>query len=209
MANLYKLQFNNRTILTPSKDSFVGFVPAVPAMTEYVNLGSTEYTNQVVSLTGMPSTSNYNYLVFKFDAYYNSGSTYYAADIILRSGNSTLWRSRLHYKMGIGFVGIADAVTGWTTASGQSVTSTSVDGVSYRRSSLWSRNNYVNLKFIQDRTNYNCYFYINNTLIGYASMNRDLLVCNNIQLMNELSATAKVKNVRVAGFANLTDAQEW
>lgn len=204
-----KLQYNNRTILTPSRDSFVAFTPTTPAMTEYVNLGSTEYTNQVVTLTGMPSISNYDYLVFKFDAYYNNSSRFYAADIIPSTGTTGLWQSRLHYNMGVGFVGITHKVTGWTTAAGQSVSSKSQDNVSYRISSLWSRNNYVNLKFIQDRTNYNCYFYINNTLIGYASMNADLITSDNIQLINEVNATAKVKNVRVAGFANLTDAQEW
>ena len=197
-------------LLAPSDISIgTGLRWEMPAMELWVDLGSTEYTNSVVSLTGMPSTSDLSYLVFKFDAYYNSGSTYYAADIILRTSTTGLWRSRLHYNMGIGFVGIGDAVTGWTTASGQSVSSKSQDGVSYRLSPLWSRNNYVSLKFIQDRTNYNCYFYINDTLIGYASMNRDLLVCDNIQLMNELNATARVKNVKVAGFANLADAQAW
>jgi len=36
MANLYKLQFNNRTILTPSKDSFVAFVEPPVAYKRYM-----------------------------------------------------------------------------------------------------------------------------------------------------------------------------
>lgn len=179
-------------------------------MVEYVNLGDTEYTNnQAVSLTGMPATSDYNYLVFKFDAYYGSSSSLYAADIILRTNNTVLLLSRLHYTFGVGFVAIAGHVTGWTTEAGQTVTTRSTDNTSYRISSLWQRNNYVNLKLIQDRTTHNCYFYINDTLIGYASMNVDLLTCNNIELANEINASAKVKNVRVAAFSNLADAQAY
>lgn len=210
---MLKLVYNNRTILNSARTGYVGFTPAeppAPSMIEYVNLGSTEYTNNTtVSLTGMPATSDYTYLAFKFAAYYSNSSYYHASDINLRANTTDLWRSRQHYSLGIGFVGITSSVTGWTTAAGQSVTSKSQDGVSYRLSSLWSRNNYVNLKFIQDRTNYNCYFYIDNTLLGYASMNADLLTCNNIYLVNETGASAKVKNVRAAGFANLTAAQEW
>ena len=179
-------------------------------MIEYVNLSDTEYSsNQTVSLTGMPATSDYNYLVFKFDAYYGARSSYYASDIFLCANDTELWRSRLHYQLGLGFVGIAGKVTGWTTEVGQNVTSKTQDGVSYRLSSLWQKNTYVNLKLIQDRTTYNCYFYINDTLIGYASMSVDLLTCNNLRLLNEINASAKVKNVRVAAFSTLAAAQAY
>lgn len=179
-------------------------------MVEYVNLSDTEYSSdQTVSLIGMPATSDYNYLVFKFDAYYSARSSYYASDIILHANDTMLWRSRLHYALGLGFVGITGKVTGWTTEAGQNVMSKTQDSVSYRISSLWQKNTYVNLKLIQDRTTYNCYFYINNTLIGYASMSVDLLTCNKLQLMNEVNASAKVKNVRVAAFSTLAAAQAY
>lgn len=179
-------------------------------MIEYVNLGDTEYSStQTVSLIGMPATSDYNYLVFKFDAYYSARSSYYASDIILRANDTYLWRSRLHHNVGLGFVGITGKVTGWTTEAGQNVTSKTQDGVSYRISSLWQINTYVNLKLIQDRTTYNCYFYINDTLIGYASMSVDLLTCNKLELTNEVNSSAKVKNVRVAAFSTLAAAQAY
>lgn len=179
-------------------------------MIEYVNLGDTEYSsNQTVSLIGMPATSDYNYIVFKFDAYYSARSSYYASDICLLANDTMLWRSRLHHKFGLGFVGITGKVTGWTTEAGQNITSKTQDGVSYRLSSLWQKNTYVNLKLIQDRTTYNCYFYINDTLIGYASMSVDLLTCNKLDLVNEVNASAKVKNVRVAAFSTLAAAQAY
>lgn len=179
-------------------------------MVEYVNLSDTEYSSdQTVSLIGMPATSDYNYLVFKFDAYYGARSSYYAADIFLEANDTALWRSRLHHAFGLGFVGITEKVTGWTTEAGQNVTSKTQDGVSYRISSLWQKNTYVNLKLIQDRTTYNCYFYINDTLIGYASMSVDLLTCNKLMLANEANASAKVKNVRVAAFSTLAAAQAY
>ena len=179
-------------------------------MIEYVNLSDTEYSsNRTVSFIGMPATSDYNYLVFKFDAYYGARSSYYASDISLHANDTMLWRSRLHYNLGVGFVCIAEKVTGWTTEAGQNVTSKTQDDLSYRISSLWQKNTYVNLKLIQDRTTYNCYFYINDTLIGYASMSVDLLTCNKVELMNEVNASAKVKNVRVAAFSTLAAAQAY
>lgn len=71
----------------------------------WVNLGSTEYVQSAqgsrnVTLTGMKSSSTFNYLSFVFDAKYASGSM--AADItLMNSSGGTMWRSRCHYRMGV------------------------------------------------------------------------------------------------------------
>ena len=181
----------------------------------WVNLGSTEYVqsyrgNKNVTLTGMQSSSAFNYLSFVFDAMYTSGSM--AADImLLNSGGGVMWRSRCHYSLGCAFVGITGNVTGWTTQSGQSVSSKTQDGVSYRLNDNFPQNSYRKLKLVFDRTNKRCYFYANGVLLGYATMNADLINCRTIQLQKEQDSGMypKIKNVRVAAFSTLADAQAY
>ena len=185
----------------------------------WVDLGSTEYSQNrkgetVISLTGIPDTSTYNYITFVLNACYSGTGA--AADILFcktnTAWNGTMWRSRYHTTVGaIGFVGISDNVTNWTTESGQNVSSKTQDGVSYRITSAWTVNSYPVIKLVADRTNYKCYFYVNNTLIGYASMNDDMLKCKSIQICRELSrgSIPKIKNIRVAGFSTLAAAQAY
>lgn len=183
----------------------------------WVNLGSTEYQQATqgtkdVTLTGMQSSSSFNYLSFVFDAKYTSGSM--AADIFfIDASNSAMWRGRYHYNMSgkPGFVGITHNVTGWTTQSGQSITSKTVDGVSYRLSDKFLQNAYTKLKFVFDRTNKRCYVYANGTLLGYATMNADMINCRKIRLQREQSSGTypMIKNVRVAAFSTLADAQAY
>lgn len=178
----------------------------------FVNLGSTQYNGTTstasVTLTGMPSSTSFNYLTFVMDALYDDAGM--AADIYFRnSSNDVMWRSRCHYRFGVGFVGITGNVTGWTTQSGQTVSSKTQDKVSYRLNDNWGRGSWKKIKLVFDRTNKRCYFYIAGILIGYATMNADMINCKNIGLMKEQSSgtNSHIKNVRVAGFSTLADAQ--
>ena len=184
----------------------------------WVNLGSTEYSQTTsgtksVTLTGMPSSSEFNYFTLVFDAYFFTTSSSAACDLFLRnSSNGTIWRARAHRSLNnyFGFVGITGNVTGWTTQSGQTVTSDNQDGVSYRCSNRWS-NAWKRVKFVFDRNNKRCYFYISGTLLGYTTMNVDPIALKNIGVMKETngSSTQSVKNIRVAAFSTLTDAQAY
>lgn len=182
---------------------------------EYVNLGTKEYTGTTstlsVPLTGMPSSTTFRYLVFRMMAVCTGGSSS-AADIWLRnSSNGGMWRMRGHFNLtNTGFVGITGNVTGWTTASGETVTSYTKDGVSYRMTSRWPRStNWYNIKIIFDRTANRGYFYVATNQIGYVTFNTDPINIKNIGLQKEQSssaAVAKVKNVKVCGFINWDDA---
>lgn len=185
----------------------------------FVDLGSTEYSQPTngtsfVSLVGMPNSTNFNYLTFIFYACYVNNTN--AADIGLLTNNQfdseSIWRSRAHQKLGVpGFVGITWKVTNWTTQSGQNVTSQTQDGVSYKKSSLWSYDSYIRLKIVFDRITKKAYTYIEDTLLGYANVSVDMLNCKYIGLMKEASTGLypKVKNIRVAGFSTLTAAQAY
>jgi hypothetical protein len=183
----------------------------------WVDLGNTEYSTNgtsFVSLTGMPNSTNFNYLTFVFDACYVNSTN--AADIGLLTHNQfdsdSIWRSRAHQNMGSpGFVGVTWKVTSWTTQTGQNVTSKTQDGVSYKKSSLWSYNSYIRLKIVFDRTTKKAYTYIENNLLGYANVSVDMLNCKYIGLMKEVSSGLypKVKNIRVAGFLTLAEAQTY
>lgn len=218
MADLYKLQFNNRTILTPSKDSFVAYFSVT--MQEYVNLGTTEYSRSGASgivyyaLTGMPSSSSFNYFTYIFDAYLSSGNG--AADIYLNNAsNGDIWRIRTHTRHSYpGFVGITGNVTAWATQSGApTIGSFTQDGVSYRYcSSKFTKSTYARFKLVFDRNSKICYTYIEGTLLGTVTLNIDPITISKFGLMSETGTsneTAKMKNIKVAGFENLSDAQNW
>ena len=194
------------------------YVHNEPVYEEWVNLGSTEYTqsssgNRAVSLAGMPNASPLNYITFVLDAsYVGSGQ---ASDIMLCSSNdiwnSVIWRSRYHVNLGTGFVGLADSVTNWTTEAGQTISSKTQDGVSYRLSSHWVNNKYTRIKFVFDRINKYCYFYAENVLLGYATLTTDLITCKYFGIVKETSSGAypAIKNIRVAGFSTLAAAQAY
>lgn len=180
----------------------------------FVNLGSKQYNGATstvsVALTGMPSSTSFNYLTFVMDALYDNAGL--AADIYFRnSSNGVMWRSRCHYNIGVGFVGITGNVTGWTTQSGQTVTSKTQDGVSYRLNGNWGKGAWKKIKLVFDRTNKRCYFYVAGVLLGYATMNADMINCKNIGLQKEVSSgtNSHIKNIRVAGFSTLADAQAY
>lgn len=205
---------------TKLKEAYFGSTKVYSAniVEEWVNLGSTEYTqsssgNRAVSLTGMPNSSALNYITFVLDAAYVSSGQ--AADIMLCSSNnvwnSVLWRSRYHVNLGTGFVGLTAAVTNWITEAGQTISSKTQDGVSYRLSSRWVNNVYTRIKFVFDRINKYCYFYAADVLLGYATLNTDLLNCKYFGLVRETSSGVypAIKNIRVAGCSTLAAAQAY
>lgn len=193
-----------------------------PTFEEWVNLGSTEYKRAGGSsstvhntFTGMPSTSNFNYITFIFDASL-TGSSGGAADIYLEnSSNGSIWRMRAHYQQTYpGFVGIQGGVTAWTTdSSAPSIGSYTLNSVSYRYcSSKWTRGNYARFKIVFDRNNKIGYLYISGTLLGYVTLNVDPITIQKFGLLSEQGRSyeiAALKNIKVAGFKNLTDAQNW
>ena len=182
----------------------------------FVNLGSTEYSNNTsttkyYTLTGMPSSTDFKYLTFVLNGYLK---WYMAADIyFVDNSNGLYWRCRWHTntKANVGFVGITGKVTGWTTQSGQTVSTGTLNNISYRFSSKWQAGGYPKIKIVFDRTNKRGYFYIDGTLIGYATMNADMINVKKIGLLAETGSSdlAKVKNIRVAGFSTLADAQAY
>ena len=170
---------------------------------------NTQYTSTTdIPLTGMPAQSDLNYVTFIFDAKY-SPSSGVADYMFLTSSYGIIWRSRYYSGRGLGFVGITGNVTGWTSASGQATTAFTADGVTYIVTDKWLIDNWVNLKFVFDRIENKCYFYVNNELIGYAVMNADILTCDHLHIAKETSTYAYLKNLKVAAFANLNDAQVW
>lgn len=189
---------------------------------DWVNLGSTEYsviggTSRTVwsSLTGMPSSSTLNYFTIVFDAYIESGSLG-AADIYLgNSSDDYMLRMRAHYLQPYpGFISITYSVTGWTTAQGApEVGSFDVDNVTYRYCpSKFTKSHYARFKIAFDRPNRLCYVYIDDTLLGYATMNEDPINIAKFGLRSETGSRyeiAKMKNIKVSGFNTLERAQEW
>lgn len=189
---------------------------------DWVNLGSTEYTNKGgtsstywSSLTGMPSSSTLDYFTIIFDAYLDSGYGG-AADIYLgNSNNDYVWRMRAHFERSYpGFVGIKYNVINWTTVpGGPSVGSYYLDDVSYMYcASKFTKGAYARFKIAFDRHNRLGYVYIDDALLGYVEMDVDPIIISKFGLRSELalsSEIAKMKNIKVSGFNTLERAQEW
>lgn len=189
---------------------------------DWVNLGSTEYaisggtTDKVYTeLTGMPSSSTLNYFTIIFDAYLDSGNTGAADIIFCNSINEYMWRMRVHYMQAYpGFVAINYGVTGWNTAPGAPVVGSFYqDTITYRYCySKFKKATYARFKIAFDRPNRLGYVYIDDTLLGYATMNVDPININKFGLLSEQGFSyeiAKIKNIKVSGFNTLSRAQEW
>ena len=186
----------------------------------WVDMGSTEYHGGAGSiawteLTGMPSSSTLNYFTIIFDAYLASGNLG-AADINFANySNDRIWRMRAHNEQSYpGFVGIIYNVIDWTTAQGAPTVGSFVqDRVSYRYcSSKFKKNTYARFKIAFDRPNRLGYVYIDDTLLGYATMDIDPISINKFGLRSETGISndiAKMKNIKVSGFNTLARAQEW
>ena len=191
-------------------------------MQQYVNLGSTEYRRAGTStstvwyaFTGMPSSSSFNYFTYIFDAYLASGGGG-AADIYLgNSSNSIIWRMRAHYQATYpGFVGIQSNVTAYSIASGSPSQSTTKlnNATYYCCSSKWPKSTYSRFKLVFNRNAKTCLVYIGGSLLGTATLNTDPINITKFGLMSEQARSyeiAAMKNIKVAGFKNLTDAQNW
>lgn len=184
----------------------------------WVDLGSTQYDGlkggNIFALTGMPSSTPLNYIAFIMDAMYDSGGM--AADIYFNKSDvheDYLWHCRAHMWLPyIGFVGITGAVTGWTTEDGITIESKNRDGVEYKMSPSWNSDSiWHKIKIVFDRTDYKGYFYLDGTLLGYVTMNNDMLNCTHIELLKEQSSgtNSHVKNVKVAGFSTLDAAKNY
>lgn len=193
---------------------------------DWVDMGSTEYYGGHGSiiwteLTGMPSSSTLNYFTIIFDLYLASGYIG-AADMNLANNNGNnnnnngrIWRMRAHNLQPYpGFVGINQCVIDWTTAQGAPTVGSYVqDNVSYRYcSSKFNKNTYARFKIAFDRPNRLGYVYIDNTLLGYATLDIDPISISKFGLRCESGSSdesAMMKNIKVSGFNTLARAQEW
>ena len=189
---------------------------------ELVNLGSTEYkrTTQGTNVEYFDLTQGtpYPYMTISCDVdlYYESGSD--AEDFML--GNSEAsenrWRMRAYYgnsRTLVGFVGIRSGkgVTGWTTESGQSVGTMTLDGWDYKTTSSWTKTSgYRSVKLVYDVENFKCYVYIEGTLYGYATIDYSPYTITRVSVQKEQTYGpnnyAAFKNFKIGAFQNLQDA---
>ena len=190
---------------------------------ELVNLGSTEYKRTTQGTTveyfDLTQGASYPYMTISCDVdlYYESNSD--AEDFMLGNVDAyeNRWRMRAH--MGqtlVGFVGVRSnkGVIGWTTESGQSVGSMSLDGWSYRTISSWTRTSgYRSVKLVYDVENFKCYVYIEGTLYGYATVDYSPYTITRVSVQKEqsygTSNYAAFKNFKIGAFQNLEDAIEY
>lgn len=201
----------------------------------WVDLGSTAYTvgggsssnNQYITLTGMPTTSNKNYYTVKFDI---------SGNILIRSTTLCTEICELCYS-GMSLQRIAGCLQGRFYQNGAAVgktlfgfgtkstkatactvyssnfnigqySSSSTDTIAFTRNSISGSHA---IKFVIDRNNKNVYYYLDNNLICRITTNNsnDLLYGANLYIYGTSSCNVSVKNIKVAGFSTLAEAQAW
>lgn len=188
---------------------------------EYIVLGNL-IRNISVNLTGMPQTSDKGFFTILLEAKINAGSG--AARIIIENSEHSTPQSwapadvygfwdHVQFSNYGAFFATEDIVDKtWTTNqdASQYINIINNRGVF---STLWPRNTYSQFKLVCDRSNKICYVYIDGILHGYVSnFSNDLLTWNMIYLYSDTggsSEIAAVKNIKVAGFNTLEDAQSW
>jgi hypothetical protein len=216
-ATLYD---GNKFDINGSDVSVVGTFSS--AMQQYVNLGSTEYRASGSTIiwqtfTGMPSSSSWNYFTYIFDALLETGtSSGNGAYIFLtNSTQDVIWQMHARKEMSYpGFVGITKQVSAWTTDSqAPAIGSQTIDYISYMYcASKWTKGSYSRFKLVFDRNAKKCYTYIGSTLLGTATLKVDPITISKFGLKPKRtynSEIAAMKNIKVAGFKYLSDAQNW
>jgi hypothetical protein len=196
-------------------------VPAQSFM-ELVNLGSTEYKRTTQGTTveyfDLTRGASYPYMTISCDVdlYYEDGSD--AEDFMLGNADAyeNRWRMRAYWRSNrplVGFVGVKSdkGVIGWTTKSGQSVGSMSLDGWTYRTISSWTKTSgYRSVKLVYDVANFKCYVYIEGTLYGYATVDYSPYTITRVSVQKEqsygTSNYAAFKNFKIGAFQTLEDA---
>lgn len=191
-----------------------------PSFLELVNLGSTEYKRTTQGTTveyfDLTQGTSYPYMAISCDVdlYYERSSD--AENFMLGNADASdnRWRMRAYFsKTLVGFVGIRSGkgVTGWTTETGQSVGSMTLDGVTYRTTDSWTRTSgYRSVKLVYDVANFKCYVYIEGTLYGYATVDYSPYTITRVSVQEEQSYGpsnyAAFKNFKIGAFQNLEDA---
>lgn len=193
-----------------------------PTFLELVNLGSTEYKRTTQGTTveyfDLSQGNSYPYMTISCDVdlYYYNGSD--AEDFMLGSAaaSENRWRMRAYFgsrRTLVGFVGIKSdkGVIRWTTESGQSVGTMTIDKWSYRTISSWTRTSgYRSVKLVYDVENFKCYVYIEGILYGYATIDYSPYTITRVSVQKEqpygANNYAAFKNFKIGAFQNLQDA---
>lgn len=233
---------NNKFTINNSNVNVTAQFNVLPASAILVNLGSNEYKRTsngttTVPLTGIPSSTHFNYIVYNYElTEFIGGGNYYkaTANLIFRnSNNSTIWRvarsTKMHIGTGsggstLGICGLTGSVSKFTKDPSFSDTlwSTTVNDIEYKcmhhyHLCVGNPDLAQLMRIIFDRINKRGYVYYYSYdqwhLVGYGTMNVDPLVINNlaVQISSASNTDVKsmVKNIKVAGFTTFEAAQAW
>lgn len=209
----YQGQFVGKNGMAASYTAKPGPVIYVDMPDEYNGNSHTEWTN----LVGMPSSSDKDIFVFKYEACFVTRSTSnFAGDIYWDTSSGTKWRIRQHNmdrQYGVGFV--TDGTYGtsnWQNATGITTNERNPNDIIWKCWDNWTQNRNVELwmpvKFIFERSLNKATVYLDNTLIGTCTYNDDPINITRFGLLRETpnNTKASIKNLIVAGCSTMVEA---
>jgi len=148
------------------------------------------------------AVTEFNYFTLKFQ-HQASHSTSVWADYINVNFNTGSWSMRAHYQAG-NYKPVRNGST--FTAANSNVATRTQDGNSLRYYKSIADTTNATYKFVVDRSAARCSAFLNNTYLGYGTVNSNITAVNNVQIGNEQTGGVTAKQYYLAGFKNLSDA---
>jgi hypothetical protein len=206
MADLQKLQFNNRTILTPGRDSFVAFQESLPSKVMWYNNTSSYSNNQTINFTSKPTESEYKYFTIRFNGHPGA-----LGAIQLRRGTSQFAYMRGHPNLsysGLVAVGNGSAYTSCTPIA--SMTTRGLDGWTFYQTSLWPKGTNKWIKIAFDRPNMTAHIYVESTYVCTAKVQYDPITITQMNISDDQSSGRDgVNHISIAAFTTLDAAKAY
>lgn len=213
---------HNGNLIQRGSHNFIyrNYGPISPVI--YVNMPN-EYNGNTstvwTDLVNMPSTSDLDIFVFKFEGcFVTTGTSNFAGDIYWNTLTETKWRIRQHNSsrtLGVGFVTNTEGTYGtsnWVNATGITTNNRTANNIQWKCWSEWSQNAneeiWMPVKFIFVRSENNAIVYLNNTLIGSCDYNDDPINITKFGLLRETTRTTKaaLRGLIIAGCSTMEEA---
>lgn len=213
---------HNGNLIQRGSHNFVyrNYTPISPVI--YVNMPN-EYNGDMYTvwtdLVNMPSTSNLDIFVFKFEACFVPYVTSnFAADLYWNTSTETKWRIRMHNSSrtyGVGFVTDTEGTYGtsnWSTAPDVTTRTRTANSIKWICWPNWTQNAneeiWMPVKLIFVRSENNAIVYLNETLIGSCDYNDDPINITRFGLLIETNKTFKaaLRKLIIAGCSTMEEA---
>lgn len=177
---------------------------AVPQSALYWSTTDSNAAGNYASNTKSINTAvtGFNYFTLKFQHQAAHPSSIWA-DYVNVNFNTGYWSMRAHYAAG-NYKPVRNGST--FTAANSNVASRTTDNTALRYYKSIADTTNATYKFVVDRNAARCSAFLDNTYLGYGTVNSNITAVNNVQIGNEQKGSVTAKQYYLAGFKTLSAA---